>query len=123
MIAPGADGNLWFTDPGTTPAIGRITPSGQITEFTTGLNAGSYPVGIAPGVDGNLWFTDERTGAIGRITPSGQITEFSSGLNVGSIPVGIAPGADGNLWFTDAAATRAIGRITPGARSPSSPAA
>ena len=27
------DGNLWFTDAGT-PAIGRITPAGAITEFT-----------------------------------------------------------------------------------------
>ena len=42
-IAPGSDGDLWFTNPGTTPEIGRITPSGQITEFTSGLNAGEHP--------------------------------------------------------------------------------
>lgn len=29
-----------FTEPGV-PAIGRITPDGQITEFSTGLNRGS----------------------------------------------------------------------------------
>jgi streptogramin lyase len=28
-IAAGPDGNLWFTDHGATPAIGRITPSGR----------------------------------------------------------------------------------------------
>ena len=105
---------MWFTDGGTTRAIGRITPSGQITEFSSGLNAGSYPAAIAPGADGNLWFTDQgTTGAIGRITPSGQITEFSSGLNAGSDPGVIAAGADGNLWFTDQGTTGAIGRITP----------
>jgi len=109
LIAPGADGNLWFTDQGSTPAIGRITPSGAIHEFSTG--AGTGPYGIAPGPDGNVWFAD-GAGAIGRITPSGTITEFSSGLPAGSIPQGIAPGPDGNLWFTDPGA-KAIGRITP----------
>jgi hypothetical protein len=32
-------------------------PVGQITEFSTGLKAASYPAFIAPGADGNLWFT------------------------------------------------------------------
>jgi hypothetical protein len=112
-IAPGADGNMWFTDEGG--AIGRIITSGQIAEFSSGLNPGSVPNAIAPGADGNLWFTDDgSTKAIGRITPSGQIAEFSSGLNPGGVPsgIGIAPGADGNLWFTDDGSTKAIGRIT-----------
>ena len=118
-IAPGPDGNLWFTDAGTTKAIGRITPGGEIKEFSAGLNAGSVPggegFGIAPGPDGNLWFTDEgTTKAIGRITPGGEIKEFSAGLNAGSNPIGIAPGPDGNLWFTDFGTTKAIGQITPG---------
>jgi streptogramin lyase len=118
-VAPGANGNLWFTDPGTTKAIGRITPGGTITEFSAGLNAGSFPggegFGIAPGPDGNLWFIDAgSTKAIGRITPGGTITEFSAGLNAGSEPLGIALGPDGNLWFTDLGTTKAIGRITPG---------
>ena len=209
-IAPGADGNLWFTEP-YTQKLGRITPSGQITEYSNGLGPGSVPYGITPGPDGNMWFTDagllaggtsgigwitpsgqiseyrgrpesdhlpvrDRAGrgwqhvvhrrqgggggrderdradhpvgadhrvlrrpetgqraagdrarprrqfvvhrrrgadAIGRITPSGLITEYSAGLEPGSEPEGIAPGPDGNLWFTDAGATPAIGRITP----------
>jgi hypothetical protein len=41
-------------------------PVGQITEFSTGLNPGAYPIGIAAGQDGDLWFADED-GAIGRI--------------------------------------------------------
>jgi streptogramin lyase len=118
-IAPGPDGNLWFTDPGTTKAIGRITPGGAIAEFSAGLNAGSLPggegFGIAPGPDGNLWFTDfGSTKAVGRITPGGEIKEFSTGLNLGSEPIGIAPGPDGDVWFTDAGSTKAVGRITPG---------
>lgn len=113
-IAPGADGNLWFTDEGTTPAIGRITPAGAITEFSAGLNPGSRPYGISPGPDGDVWFTDRgTTRAIGRITPAGAITEFSTGLNAGSRPLEIALGPDGNLWFTDRGTTPSIGRITP----------
>jgi virginiamycin B lyase len=60
-------------------ALGASTasadPLGQVTEFSTGLPAGSYPEWIATGPDGNVWFTDGgATGAIGRITPWGQIT-------------------------------------------------
>jgi len=117
-IAPGTDGNMWFTDAGReiTPAIGRITPSGQIAEYSVGLNPGSLPVGIAPGPDGNMWFADQGSKpAIGKITPSGQITEYSygHGLNAGSEPFEIAPGPDGNMWFTDQGSTPAIGQITP----------
>ena len=94
--------------------VASADASGQITEFSSGLNASSEPIGIASGPDGNLWFTDPAsTTAIGRITPSGQTTEFSTGLNAGSLPVEIAPGPDGNLWFTDRGSTKAIGRITP----------
>jgi streptogramin lyase len=112
VIAAGPDGNLWFTDQGSTKAIGRITTAGQITEFSAGLNAGSSPNLIAAGPDGNLWFADGgSTPAIGLITTTGQITVFMSGFDAGSEPVGIAAGPDGNLWFTDDGGTPAIGRI------------
>ena len=111
-IAPGPDGNLWFTDAGA-HAIGQITPSGLITEYSAGLEPGSEPEGIAPGPDGNLWFTDAgATPAIGRITPSGMITEYTTGLGPRNMPTAIAAGPDGNLWFTDSLAN-AIGRVTP----------
>jgi streptogramin lyase len=115
---PGPDGNLWFTEGPSFPAIGRITPSGTITEFRVGLGAGSEPTAIEAGPDGNLWFTDGgRSPAIGRITPSGTITEFSAGLNPRSEPESIVAGPDGNVWFTDDGGrnlgTPAIGRITP----------
>jgi streptogramin lyase len=139
FIARGPDGNLWFTDWGCVPplsgacAIGRITPTGAITEFSAGLQAGnkSFPLGIAAGPDGNLWFTDIGCaigGAceIGRITPSGTIKEFTAGLQSNSVPGFIATGPDGNLWFTDVGAppngTPAIGRITPCTPLPCTPA-
>jgi streptogramin lyase len=63
-------------------AMGASTASadrlGRVTEFSTGLPAGSYPEWIATGPDGNVWFTDDgATGAIG-ITPWGQITADGS---------------------------------------------
>ncbi|HEY2719638.1 MAG TPA: hypothetical protein VGI52_08410 [Solirubrobacteraceae bacterium] len=109
-ITGAADGNVWFTGG---HSIGRITPSGAITEFRTGLNMGSLPVAIAEGREGDLWFSDDgTTKAIGRITTSGAISEFTKELNPGSGPEGIVLGPDGNLWFTDPGTTNAIGRVT-----------
>jgi len=113
-ITPGPDGNLWFTEE-KTGKIGRITPSGEITEFVVPSNASavsaSGPWGITAGPDGNLWFADYSGAQIGRITTSGIITTFPMPSNP-SQPIAIAAGPDGNLWFTDAAGG-AIGRITP----------
>ena len=42
-ITAGADGNLWFTEPSGN-RIGRISPSGAVTEFSAGITAGAVPV-------------------------------------------------------------------------------
>jgi streptogramin lyase len=108
-IAVGSDGNLWFTEP-LTSKIGRITPSGTISEFA--IPSGAIPDGITAGPDGNLWFT-EANATIGRITPSGTITEFPIAFPESSL-AGITAGPDGNLWFTEGATiSNKIGRITP----------
>jgi streptogramin lyase len=111
QLAMGPDGNVWFTDIGTTRAVGRITPAGTISEFSGGLS--NFPFGITPGPDGNMWSADAR--AIGRITPAGTIGEFSFGLDPFSEPQAITLGADGNLWFTDEGAPKhnTVGLITP----------
>jgi streptogramin lyase len=77
-LVAGPDGNIWFTSTttrslpnvGTPPAIGRITPGGEITEFRAGLSYASTPDGIIVGPDGALWFTDRELGKIGRFAPS-----------------------------------------------------
>jgi streptogramin lyase len=113
QIQAGPDGNLWFSD--RTGSVGRATPDGVITRFTTGLNPGSAVRSIAMGPDGNMWFSDPgTTRAVGVINPFTQaISEFSAGLNPGSMPLGIAAGPDGNVWFTDSGTTKAIGVINP----------
>ncbi len=124
-MTAGPDGNVWFARViyyySYEDEIGRVTPSGQVTEFPlpskepgkSGLPA------IVTGPDGNLWFTESIANQIGRITTSGQITQFP--LPHGeSRPVGITAGPDGNLWFTEQAADK-IGRYHPrAARSPNS---
>ncbi len=103
-IAPGSDGNLWFT---VGSQIDRMDTNGNITG-SFGVSSQASEITADP--DGNLWFT-EPSGLIGRITTGGAVTEF--GARAGSLLTGITPGPDGNLWFTEAGANR-IGRITTG---------
>jgi virginiamycin B lyase len=100
-ITVGPDGNLWFVEQAGNN-IGRITPTGSITEFAI-PTAGANPQGIIAGPDGNLWFTEQTQ--IARITPQGVITEFGSGSGKK-----ITVGPDGNLWATGYGA---VLRITP----------
>ena len=96
---------LWFTDQGTTPAIGTIDPAThKITEYSAGLNPGSHPEGIAVDSKGNVWFTDDNDPrpAIGMLdAKTKKITEYETGLVAGSLPRGIVLGPDGNIWFAD----------------------
>lgn len=118
-IVAGPDGNLWFTEIGDyfnpeTPSsvhnIGRITPAGQITEFTVPTPESS-PDGIAVGPDGALWFAENTANKLGRITTSGAFSEFTI-PTPNANPIGITTGSDGNLWFTEVTSQK-IGRITP----------
>ena len=116
-ITAGPDGNLWFTEEGVLPGIGRITTSGTITEHTAGLTSGfsllMTPKGITEGADGNLWFTEQGAIADGvaRLDPgTGSVVEYP--LSASADPTAITTGSDGNLWFLERGATK-IGRITP----------
>jgi streptogramin lyase len=117
-LTPGSDGNLWFTDRGTT-AMGRITTAGAISEYSGGFPAGSIPGaasggGLTYGPDGNLWFTDSGTKAIGVFDlGTHAVNEYKTGLNPGSAPTSLVAGSDGNIWFTDLGTTKAVGEINP----------
>jgi streptogramin lyase len=109
-MTAGRDGNLWFTDVGTN-SIGRITPSGTITEFPI-PTGDAVPTGITAGPDGNLWFTECVGNKIGRMNTSGVVTGEFPIPTQESCPQSIAVGPDGNLWFTEGYGNN-IGRITP----------
>jgi streptogramin lyase len=115
-IVTGPDGNIWFADRaflGGTPSVGRITPSGAITEYE--LPGYSKPSSLVVGPDGNIWFANAGIApnlqSVGMITTSGAISEYlTPERSAGSL----VTGPDGNLWFTatSTAANAAIGRIT-----------
>src|SRR5207253_7450974 len=100
----------WFTEVSADAnKIGRITPAGDITEFSI-PTPNSFPSGITKGPDGALWFTEQGGNKIGRITSGSLFTEFAV-LTPNSFPHEITAGPDGALWFTEAGGN--IGRLTP----------
>jgi virginiamycin B lyase len=123
-IVLGLDGNLWFTED-VARAVGRITPSGLVTEFSV-LMVGLYglPSDIAAGADGSLWFTDEPDDGLGRITPAGVVTPVRIPTADDSAiyhPWAITAGPDGNIWFVGSVSidggsvfgTCIVSRLTP----------
>ncbi|MBV9208929.1 MAG: hypothetical protein JO037_26760 [Actinobacteria bacterium] len=99
-IAAGPGGTVWFTE-FAAGKIGRISPSGTITEYPV-PTPGAGPYQIAAGPGGTAWFTEYNTAKIGRVTAGGQISEIS--LPAPSLGgTGLADGPDGSLWVADPA--------------------
>ncbi len=109
-ITEGPDGNLWFTSRGILPGVGRITPTGSITEYPVALL--NTPGDITTGPDGALWFTQRGlSDAIVRVDPADGTMEehpLPGGMN----PTAITLGSDGNLWFI-ASGTKKLVRMKP----------
>jgi virginiamycin B lyase len=120
-IAPGPEGDLWFSENLRERRIGKIAPDGKVTKFKM-LPKGVEPGGLVAGPDGNVWFTFEgggfasSGGGIGRITPKGAVTLFPEPSGLSGSPFEIIAGPDGDLWFDHAAiftpTGQTIGRIT-----------
>jgi virginiamycin B lyase len=114
-IEPGPDGNLWFTETAASK-IGRITPSGVITEFTVHANSGGSILDvrcIAPGPDGKLWFTTSGPpgGKIGKIATGGVVTLFPQVITAQLYA--IARGPDDAMWFMEQRGLdNTLGRMT-----------
>jgi virginiamycin B lyase len=102
-LTAGPDGAMWFL---TREAIGRITMSGEVTEFPHERVWGPFENSLGSmvvGPDGNLWFVGATPGvvpaaAIDRITTSGQVTEIPFSTQE-SGPGAIAWGPDVDVWF------------------------
>jgi streptogramin lyase len=118
-IVPGADGNIWFTEPFLFK-IAKITTTGAVSEFGSGISqTGALIGGMTAGPDGNMWFTEYYFGfpnpadvnRIDKITPAGFVTEYTAGITANSNAIMIAAGPDGNMWFTESALNQ-VGKIT-----------
>ena len=96
VIAPGPDGNLWFTNPQLgnvgTYVVGKVTTGGVITTYPTN----DLAFAITAGPDGNLWAVESNH--VAKITPSGMETEYQ--LTIVGFLGSITVGPDNNLWFT-----------------------
>jgi len=96
-IAVGADGALWFAEEGNeTPAIGRITTSGALSEFPLDVEERS-PYSLTAGSDGRIWFA-LGPATIARISPSGRLSRVQLPHATG--PSRLAAGPEGNVWYT-----------------------
>jgi streptogramin lyase len=98
-LAVGPDGNIWIAEYGRSK-IGRITPSGTLTEFAT-PTGGSNPIAITAGPDGRMWFAELSSfagqGKIGYISVDGkQVRDFFyDGYHVHDL----AFDSNGTLWY------------------------
>jgi virginiamycin B lyase len=109
VITLSPDGNMWFTEGNA--KIARITPGGEIREFTIPTKEvvaelGTNQPGCTP--SGRLQFF-ENVGTIGNISISGAIQEHPIGKG---IITGLTCDSNGNLWFIDWS-SRAIARMNP----------
>lgn len=115
-IAVADDGSVWFTEI-TSNKIGRIGPTGEVSEYSL-PDPTRYPRGIVQGPDRGIWFTEEMTQSVGRMSLDGKLSQFPVATMSGATPWDIAAGPDGNVWFTDPSnsspSEAAVGYITPG---------
>lgn len=107
-IVGDASGTIWFVDWGT-GAVGRLTPAGHVTEFSSELRPSSLPYGISS--NGRFVWLADASGSVIRISHSGRMRRFTRGLGTDADPFDIATGPDGATWFTEFYGQR-IGRIT-----------
>ena len=103
-LAAGPDGNVWISK---SSAIARVSPAGQVAEFSIGGDL--IPGSITAGPDAHLWFVGSagpfvaRRQGLDRVTTDGAIEEilFVQNRQGVSAPSSIITGPDGNLWYAD----------------------
>src|SRR5262249_41299087 len=74
--------------------------AGAVTEFSTGITAGSHPNAITAGPDGNLWFTESNATQVGTITP-GPCIRRPGGLTVSPAAVAFPDTPSGTTFPTN----------------------
>ena len=98
-ITIGPDGNLWFTQQ-LQGQLGRLTPSGQITLYSTGV--GSGPHGIEFDKQGRLWITRQFSNTISQVEIKGTVHIVANHVipYPNASPHGLTVARDGKVWFT-----------------------
>jgi streptogramin lyase len=113
-ITAGPDGNLWFTDKDA-DLIGKITPSGEITEYPIG--EGKAPYDIVAGRDGNLWFTENLNNKTGAVDTNGNLVHEFYAPGSDARPTGITVARTGDVWWVNGGSgldpETTVSRLTP----------
>ena len=111
----GPDGNVWFAYQGyssTNSRIGKITPTGTITDYSL-PEAFGFASMITAGPDGRIWVGSSGASRIGKINTDGTgFTDYPLPISGGLSENGdMRSGPDGNVWFTDVNGAR-IGKAS-----------
>lgn len=104
-IVAGLDGNIWFAEDANGVArIGRITPTGKLTEYA--LPPDSSPIALAAGPDG-IAFVGHSTPRLGLVSYMGKVSaiDFKTDIDIKSV----AYDSSGSLWY---AGCDGVGRFT-----------
>jgi streptogramin lyase len=99
-IHAGPDGNLWFALVGTTPGIGRVSPSGERFAVIPDTNK---PQDLLTMPDGTVVWTADNT-ALGRRLPNG-VTQTTRSVMGPAYAIALTP--SGDLRWTERFATSA----------------
>ena len=106
-LTAGPDGNVWFIAPRINK-IGRITPSGQVTEFDDQHGEFEQPRSITS-FAGHIWVGYSFSTVVRRFTPDGDLVDsYDSGYEA---PYHLTPGPDGVYYATGF--VRTIEGVTP----------
>ena len=95
-----AEGNVWFTNPGT-GQIGKVDPKTlKVTQWTP-PTPNTYERRIAVDTDGTVWFGEYQGGKIGHFDPKTQtFKEYEVPGGLDSFPYAIAIGTDHSIWYS-----------------------
>src|SRR5437764_792148 len=126
VIAPGPDGNLWFSagTPFGPVDLGRITPAGNITLFPFKVDtqgnfflANDLINSIVTGPDGKLWvmvgIEIDQMNTDGTLAVRHLADAPSRDGNFPARLANLTVGSDGNFWFTTGESANQISRMTP----------
>ena len=103
QITSGPDGDLWFNEENAQPvAVGKITASGNITEYTGPVLRAEQPDSqMAFGPDGNLYAP--AGSVLWQITPAGEFKSYAYPTSVGGAGFDfgdIIRGPDDWMWIS-----------------------
>jgi virginiamycin B lyase len=97
FIIVGPDGNMWFTEYGTSK-IGVVdSRSGELLHEYPTKTASCGPVGLTLGSDGNVWYACISAPVLGRMSSAGTAAEFAAPV---ALAGPIVSGGDGYLYYS-----------------------